>query len=295
VAEEKKQTSTAHVGKKAANPQAKLAIVGVVCALVGCLVGALGMRSLGGTAVSGKALATATLSESQLDDVIGTYTYNGEKHDITARETILETSSLDAAKNDDGSYNVPSVDNVLSMARNSIIAEAAEAEGVTVSDDEVSAYAESTIGSSDYATLASNYNMDEDQVKKLMTTSAVLKKLHDQKVTTSVPDAPTAPSSPSDDAKDTPTADYAQYIINLVGDEWDSGANTWARTDGPYYAALSSYTISNDSATYDAAQAAYYVAYSNYSTANQQATTEWTNYVNGLLSNATITLNSLMA
>lgn len=273
---------------------ARIAVVAVVCLIVGGLVGGfVGYRFLsGGTApLSGQ----TTLSESQLDTVLGTYTYKGEKHEITARDAILETTTLDAAKNDDGTYNVPSVDNVLSIARNDIVAQDAADRGVTVSDDEVASYAESTIGSSDYATIASTYGMDEDQVKSLMTSSATMKKLHDQIVTVTVPSVPDAPSSPASGQESTPTAEYAQYIINLVGDEWDSNANTWARTDGTYYAALSSYTISNDSATYDAAQAAYYVAYSNYSSANSEATTQWTNYVNGLLSNATISLGTLMA
>ena len=37
------------------------------------------------------------------------------------------------------------------------------------------------------------------------------------------------------------------------------------------------------------------MAYSNYSSANSEATSQWTNYVNGLLSNATISLGTLMA
>ena len=276
------------------SPGAKMAIVAIVCLLVGGLIGGLvGKNVLGGgtAALSGK----TTLTEGELDTVLGTYTYKGEKHEITARDAILETSSLDAAKNEDDTYDVPSVDNVLSIARNEIVAQDAADRGITVTDEEVSSYAESTIGSSDYATIASTYNMDEDQVKSLMTTSATMKKLHDEVVTVSVPDVPEAPTAPESGAEDTPTAEYAQYIINLAGDEWDANANTWARTDGSYYAALSSYTISNDSATYDAAQAAYYVAYANYSSANQQATTEWTDYVNGLLSNATISLGTLMA
>ena len=266
----------------------------VVCLLVGCLVGGfVGYRFVGDATapLSGK----TTLSEGQLDTVLGTYTYKGEKHEVTAREAILETTTLDAAKNDDGTYNVPSVDNVLSIARNGIVAQDAADRGVTVSDDEVASYAQSTIGSSDYATIASTYGMDEDQVKSIMTSSATMKKLRDQIVTVSVPSVPDAPSSPASGQESTPTAEYASYIINLVGDEWDSNANTWARTDGQYYAALSSYTISNDSATYDAAQAAYYVAYSNYRSANSEATSQWTNYVNGLLSNATISLGTLMA
>jgi hypothetical protein len=112
-------------------------------------------------------------------------------------------------------------------------------------------------------------------------------------VTTTVPDQPTAPTAPSDGNEDTTSADYAQYIINLAGDEWDSENNTWARTDGSYYSALSTYSISNDSASYAAAEQAYYVAYSNYSTAASQASSEWTTYVNTLLSKTSIQISSM--
>lgn len=270
----------------------------VVCIVVALVVGVgggiLAYRTL---PLPGSPVALAgasTVSEDQLDTVIGTYTYDGESHDITVRDAIEENSSLDAAKNDDGTYNVPSADTVLATARYQIIDLAASNAGIEVSDDDVAAYAEDTFGSSDYATIASTYNMDEDQVKEIMRQSAAMKALHDQVVAGDEPTQPTAPTAPEDGQEDTPTAEYAQYIINLVGDEWDSDNNTWARTDGDYYAALSSYTISNDSATYDAAQAAYVVAAQKYSQAESEYNSQWSTYVNGLLSNASISVGTLV-
>lgn len=270
-------------------------IVLVAVLVVGGIIGAVAYRSLPLPGSSSELSGKTTVDESQLDAVMGSYEYNGATYNITVRDAINESSSLDSAKNDDGTYNVPSSDTVLSLARNQIMIKAADDAGITASDDEVASYAESTIGSSDYATIASSYSMDEDNVKQLLTDSCKIKKLHDQVVTTTTPDRPDAPTSPDDGQEDTPTADYAQYIINLAGDEWDSDNNTWARTDGPYYAALNSYTISNDSATYDAAQAAYYVAYSQYTSAAQQSQQEWTDYANGLLASANLQLNTLVA
>lgn len=270
-------------------------IVLVAVLVVGGLVGSFAYNALPLPGSSSELSGKTTVDESQLDAVMGSYEYNGTTYNITVRDAINESSSLDSAKNDDGTYNIPSSDTILSLARNQIMLKAADDQGITATDDEVASYAESTIGSSDYATIASSYSMDEDHVKELMTDSCKIKKLHDQVVTDTVPDRPDAPTSPADGAEDTPTADYAQYIINLAGDEWDSDNNTWARTDGPYYAALNSYTISNDSATYDAAQAAYYVAYSQYSSAAQQAQQQWTDYANGLLSSANLELNTLVA
>jgi hypothetical protein len=242
---------------------------------------------------SGKATGSTTISESDLDSTIATYTYNGSSHAITAREVIEQNGSIENQANDDGSYNVPSADDVLSYARNAVVLEEANAQGISVTDDDVSAYAQSTLGTDDYATIGSNYGLDEDATKSLLHDAAVIKKLRDSVVTTTVPDQPTAPTAPSDGNEDTTSADYAQYIIGLAGDEWDSANNTWASTDGTYYSALSTYSISNDSASYAAAEQAYYVAYSNYSAAASQASSEWTTYVNTLLSKTSIQIGSL--
>lgn len=260
----------------------------VVALVVGVLCGHFLLSS-----GSGKATGSTTISESDLDSTIATYTYNGSSHAITAREVIEQNGSIENQANDDGSYNVPSADDVLSYARNAVVLEEANAQGISVTDDDVSAYAQSTLGTDDYATIGSNYGLDEDATKSLLHDAAVIKKLRHSVVTTTVPDQPTAPTAPSDGNEDTTSADYAQYIIGLAGDEWDSANNTWASTDGTYYSALSTYSISNDSASYAAAEQAYYVAYSNYSAAASQASSEWTTYVNTLLSKTSIQIGSL--
>lgn len=273
----------------------RVLVISIVIALVvGVCGGMLAYRTLplpgSQVALSG----ATTVSEDQLDTVLGTYTYNGQTHNVTVRDAIQENSSLNAAKNDDGTYNVPSADTVLATARYQILNLEAQNQGIEVSDDDMSDYAKSTFGSDDYSTIASTYSMDEDQVKQIMRESTAMKKLHDKVVQGDEPTAPTAPTAPADGQENTPTSDYAQYIINLVGDEWDSDNNTWARTDGDYYAALSSYTISNDSATYDAAEAAYTVAQQKYSSAETEYNNQWTKYVNGLLSNASLSLGTLV-
>ena len=265
----------------------------VVCVVIAVVVGVLaGHFLLGGGSTISLSGKTA-LAEDQLDSTIATYTYDGKTTNVTAREVILVNSTLDNAKDDDGNYTVPTADEVISYVRNAIVSVAAEKEGITVTDDEVAEYASSTMGSDDYATIASQYGIDEDTAKSTLKASAIMVKLRNSVVTTELPATPTAPDSPADGQEDVATADYASYIINLAGDEWDSENNTWASTDGDYYAALSTYTITNDSATYAAAQAAYYVASSKYSSAYSSISTQWLAYVNTLLSNATIQIGSL--
>lgn len=259
--------------------------VAVACLVVGLVIGhfAFGPKSI---SLSGK----TSLTSNELDSTVATYTYNGKTTDISARDVITQSSTLDSAANDDGTYSVPTATDIVSYARTKVVCDAGEAQGITVSDDEVNEYAEEKFSTSDFSTIATTYSIDEDVAKSMIKDSCLMTKMREQAVTTELPAQPTAPTAPSDDATDTPTADYASYIINLAGDEWDSENNTWARTDGDYYAALSTYEISNDSATYAAAQAAYYVAYSAYSTAYSQTTTEWTEYCNTILSNVSITL-----
>ena len=262
-------------------------VVGVLCGHF--LLGGAGSGASAGVALAGK----TTLSEQELDSTIATYTYNGKTVDVTARQVISQSKSVDSAANSDGTYDVPVADDVVSYARNAIVLQAAKDQGISVTDDDLSAYANQMFQTDDYATIASKYGIDEDTAKQTISDSCMMSKLRDSVVTATLPEQPTKPTEPAEGQEDTPTADYASYIIGLAGDEWDSANNTWASTDGDYYNALSSYEISNDSATYAAAQAAYYVAYSNYSTAYSDYSSQWTTYVNSLLSNASIQLGSL--
>ena len=53
--------------------------------------------------------------------------------------------------------------------------------------------------------------------------------------------------------------------------------------------------ISNDEATYEAALAAYTVAYTTHGSASQAQMAEWTEFVNNLLSRASIEIKTLAA
>lgn len=277
---------------KSAGPRKSLSnavwIIICVVALVGGIL--IGHFLIGSSSTS---VGTTTVEESALDDSIATYTYNGKTTSVTTREVLEQNGDVSEQANDDGTYTVPSADTIISYIRNEIVLQAAEDQGIDATDDEVDSYATSTLGTSDYATIGSNYGLSEDATKALLKDATIMKKLRDTVVTTEVPDAPSAPSTPEDGNEDTASSEYAQYIIELAGDEWDSENNTWARTDGEYYSALSTYDISNDSATYAAAEQAYYVAYSDYSTASSEASSEWTAYVNSLLDASTVQINTL--
>lgn len=266
---------------------AALIIVAVVAAVIGYVIGSGGFGSTG--------TGTATVGEDQLDTVIASYTYNGASHDITVRSAIESEYSLESAQNSDGTYSVPSAETIISTVRNNILVSEAESRGIEVSDDEMDQFAESMLGSSDYATLATQYGVTEDQAKEIVHERALIQKLYSQVVPeASTATAPTEPTAPENGDTSTSSAEYAQYIIDLVGDEWDSENNTWASTDGSYYVALGD-AFTGDTATYEQAVTAYYVAYQEYSNQMSGYTTTWTDFANGLFANANIRLYGVYA
>ena len=236
-----------------------------------------------------------TVTEAELDTPIGSYTHKGAETVVTVREAIEEGMSLEAARNADGTYDIPSADSVLSIARNHFLLADAQERGITVSDEDVSAYAKEVWKTDDLAVIAASYSMSKDQVANLMKESATIKKLRDQVIASKLPEEPKEPNAPEDGKNDDPKPEYGEYVVALMGDEWNKGANTWAREDGPFHEELKNYTISNDGATYSAALAAYNVAKTQRAAAEQQVSTEWTNYVNQILSDVTVQLGTLVA
>ncbi len=235
-----------------------------------------------------------SLTAGQLDRPVATYTLGDETYEVTARDAILQGSSLEGAQNDDGSYVMPSAEDALSAARTAILMREVEERGITVSDEEFAAYVEATFGTADVASLAETYGMDEQTVRERLGESAAIAALREQVVTAEPADALEEPAAPQDDNADETNADYAAYIIELAGDEWDSEANGWAREDGAFATALKDFDVRNDAASYDAARAAYYVAVEQRGELADAAEREWSAYVNDLLSEAQMTLSSLV-
>ena len=89
--------------------------------------------------------------------------------------------------------------------------------------------------------------------------------------------------------------DYADYIINLAGDEWDSEKGAWKDADSTYAKAFADDAFTADSATYKQAMTAYYTAYQQYSSQASSASSKWTEYANGLYAKANISIYGLFA
>ena len=211
------------------------------------------------------------------------------------REVLENTASLDTLVNEDGTFPIPSADDVLSYARNAILNKAVEDEGITVTDEEVTEYAMQYLQTDDFEVIASNWGITVEDAESIVRESCAVYKLHDQIVGEVEVVMPEAPATCEEGKEEEPNADYGAYVVSLLGDEWDAENNTWARTDGPYYESMSTMEFSADSATYVQAETAYFVAYTQYTQAYANSQQLWTDYVNGLLGNASIEIYSLVS
>lgn len=237
-----------------------------------------------------------TVGDQDLDRTLGTYEQHGRTVSVSVREAIESTMSLDAARNSDGTYTLPSVDTVLALARNRLLVQEAESRGLVATDEDALAYARDMLGTDDTVMIAANYGMEVPQAQEQLRQAATLRKLRDAMVTTApLPVPAPLPAAPAPEVEHEPTAEYAQYVLSLAGTEWNAAENTWAAEGGPYQERLRDYTISNDAATYAAAQAAYEVANQQYALNQQQLSAEWTAFVNSVLSDVHVELGSLVA
>lgn len=279
--------------------------IGIACAalVLGLLLGRFVLGG-GGVSSAGRSLAGKTaVTEAELDYPIATFTFNGKTEEISIRDAILQSNPLEAMLDAEGNYHLPSAENALAVARSRIIEREAQSRGITITDEDLAAYAEQMLGSSDYSAIAASYGMEEEAVIELLRSSAITSRLHDDVVGTVTSVMPAAPDYPmpnpedevTEEAMTTPTKAYADYIIELAGDEWDVDSGTWVSPDGTYATALASYEITPEGATYEAAQTAYYVAYQLYAQSASSGTEQWTAYVNGLLSNANIEISTLVS
>lgn len=263
-------------------------------ALVAVIVAGVSGYFLGSGGFGSKGVSAPVFAESELDATVATWKFKGASHKISAREAIESQYSLDSVKDEDGNYPAPSADAVLSYVRNRILLEEASKQGIELSDEDLSSSAEASLGTSDFSAIADQYGVSENQAKQIVREQGTIQKLY-QSVMDDAPAMPKAPAEPESGDENEAKAEYAAYIIDLAGKEWDAEAGTWAKLDGAYATALAGEEITPESATYAQAQKAYAVAYQQYMLESQGANAKWTSYVNELFGEADVELFGLYA
>ena len=266
----------------------------IAIAVIAVVIAAIAGFIVGNGGIGAKGTGSATLTEDQLDTTVATWSYKGATHQLSAREAIESQYSLDTVKGTDGTYPAPSASSIVTYVQNQILLADAESRGITVSDDEAAQSVEKTLQTSDWSEIAKQYGVSEDQAKEIVKQNTMVQKLYAQVV----PDAatmPTEPTAPADGNQDAASKEYADYIIDLAGDEWDKDKATWKDTDGAIASALKDQQFTVDSATYSQAMMAYYAAYQNASSKSSDARATWTKYANGLLAHANVQLYGVYA
>lgn len=263
-------------------------------ALAAVIVAGVSGYFLGSGGFGSKGVSAPVFAESELDATVATWKFKGASHKISAREAIESQYSLDSVKDEDGNYPAPSADAVLSYVRNRILLEEASKQGIELSDEDLSSSAEASLGTSDFSAIADQYGVSEDQAKQIVREQGTIQKLY-QSVMDDAPAMPKAPAEPESGDENEAKAEYAAYIIDLAGKEWDAEAGTWAKLDDAYATALAGEEITSESATYAQAQKAYAVAYQQYMLESQGANAKWTSYVNELFGEADVELFGLYA
>lgn len=263
-------------------------------ALAAVIVAGVSGYFLGSGGFGSKGVSAPVFAESELDATVATWKFKGASHKISAREAIESQYSLDSVKDEDGNYPAPSADAVLSYVRNRILLEEASKQGIELSDEDLSSSAEASLGTSDFSAIADQYGVSEDQAKQIVREQGTIQKLY-QSVMDDAPAMPKVPAEPESGDENEAKAEYAAYIIDLAGKEWDAEAGTWAKLDGAYATALAGEEITPESATYAQAQKAYAVAYQQYMLESQGANAKWTSYVNELFGEADVELFGLYA
>lgn len=263
-------------------------------ALAAVIVAGVSGYFLGSGGFGSKGVSAPVFAESELDATVATWKFKGASHKISAREAIESQYSLDSVKDEDGNYPAPSADAVLSYVRNRILLEEASKQGIELSDEDLSSSAEASLGTSDFSAIADQYGVSEDQAKQIVREQGTVQKLY-QSVMDDAPAMPKAPAEPESGDENEAKAEYAAYIIDLAGKEWDAEAGAWAKLDGAYATALAGEEITPESATYAQAQKAYAVAYQQYMLESQGVNAKWTSYVNELFGEADVELFGLYA
>ena len=267
--------------------------ISAACLVLGLVLGRFvlggGAAGAGNSALAGK----TTVAEAELDQAYATYVYKGESDTITVREVAEQNGMLTADA--DGNYKIPSAEYALNAVRTAILNKEVESRGIEVSDDDIAAYAEEALGTSDYDAIASQYGMEVDAVKELILENCRLTALRKDVIGEDLPAMPEAPAQAEEGKEAEVTKDYADYIINLAGDEWSKKNSKWKSEDSAYATALADTDFTAEGASYNTAQTAYYVAYQKYSEKQSELSTAWTDYLNGLLSESSIQINTLLS
>lgn len=267
-----------------------------VCAIVAA--GMLGVGLLvGGAVVSGsssvKSVSVVSVDKDSLGDSVCRVSWRGHSEDLTVEDVLLANGSALSSSGAD-SYEVPSTETIVAVARSRVLAMAAAEEGISVTDEDVKNYVIDTLNVPDIKSATDTYGMTEDELVRLARNSVITDRLREHVlekngVTSSEP--PVAPEPPAKGAEGKPSKAYYDYIVGLVGK--DGVSESGEVTDKEYASVLKGMTVNaKDGATFEAAQLAYDVALKSYAS-NMPSEDVWSDYRKDILKDGAIEVRTL--
>ncbi|MRX81640.1 hypothetical protein [Eggerthella guodeyinii] len=255
-----------------------LVLVGLACVVVGCVLGSI---LFGGS---------AAVFSLRSDGAVASFSYSGETREITQKD--LQKLSIGHSLQEDESFDYT---DVLYAVRMGVLSQEARNQGISVTDEDVSAYAKSQYRTDDYGTLGEGV-LDDEAVKEALEQELLVDRLrggHISDDSVQQPPVTPAPLAGGPGAESIPSAEYGAYIVELFGEAYDAKTNTWVQLDSPFYEAFQDESFSAQEATFEQAMKAYYVAYSLYDTAAFGSENSWTGYVNEVMSDVEVVLHGI--
>lgn len=275
----------ADMAKLKADPRA-LAIGGTVAGLVlGLLIGKF---ALGANLGNVTATNSVDVSPQQSGEIIANYTYDGQTKTVTLEDMFTYNDSASSA-NEDGSYPMPTAEQIISYVRTQIIQDAARKADITVSDEDRSEYLTKQFGTDNVDDVALSLGRTAEQVDTLMTEAITQTKLY-EKVAGEVPDLPDYPEYPADGDEEAKGETYATYITQVAGDEFKDGK--WVDAEGEFAGAIADFD--GQEASYKDATLAYQVLYNRASERMNELSAKWRDYENEILKDCAITMGTLI-
>lgn len=250
-------------------------LVGLVCAVAGCL--------LGSVLFSGKATTTAPRS----DGALASFSHRGETYEIGQEDVRKLAIGHSLQESVDFEHS-----DVLYAVRMEVLSQEARNQGITLTDEDVSSYAKAQYRTDDYEALGEGM-LDSAMVKEALEQRLLVDRLRDQRVSDGSiqqPPVTPAPLAWGPESESVPTAEYGAYLVGLFGDAYDVQTDSWVQLDGPFYEAFKDDTFSASEASFEQAMKAYNIAYSLYDTAVSGSEDSWEGYVNEVMSDVEIVL-----
>lgn len=258
-------------------------------AIVGLAVGALvGRFMLAPTSSNVTNLNSTTLKSENMRQIVCSYDNSGQSDTVTFGDVIKATG---VTPNADGTYDIPTADDVILVVRNRVLDATANREGIKVTDEDLEKEATETYGAESLQDMATRYGYEPDQLKVILSRAIINQKLQ-ERVAGKIPEQPTYPDEPEAGKESEATKAYADYILSLAGDRWDGEG--WGDPNGIWATTMSkSETFTPEAATHEDALLAYQAAYQEYTEAYGKQQDTWRDYANDLYKGVTIHMGTI--